>query len=348
MKYLLFVNQLYSYSILRPLQDAIRARGDSVAWFIYDIPNLLTADDANEISNVSDVKKYNPDAVFVPTNWVPDFFPGIKVEIFHGFNVVKRADFKRGHFRIRGHFDLYCTQGPDTTAPFQALAKEHGFFRVVETGWSKLDPMFKCPNPNQLREELNTDKKIIFYASTFSKNITSAPVLADSIRALASTGRWHWVITLHPKMAPDIIDLYRSMQSENISFIEPGNEVIPLLHAADAMLCDTSSILVEYLLLNKPVVTYNTTVPGPHLLNITESNQLENALETALQRPEKLMNEIREYCERIHPCRDGMASQRILDATEKFINSDKSDLKRKPWNIIRKLQMRMQLKYYWF
>lgn len=346
MKYLLFANQLYSYSILRPLQNAIRARGDDVAWFIHDIPNLLTDTDAPVLPNIASVKKFQADAVFVPTNWVPDFFPGIKVEIFHGFNVVKRADFKRGHFRIRGLFDLYCTQGPDTTIPFQALAKEHGFFRVVETGWSKLDPMFNCPEPKQLRKKLNTDKKIIFYASTFSKNLTSAPILAEQIKKLSDTGRWHWVITLHPKMSPEIIDMYRDMQGENLSFVEPGSEVIPLLHAADAMLCDTSSILVEYLLLNKPVVTYNITVPGPHLININDKNELESALEKALTYPPALMSEIEKYCNKIHPCRDGHASERILDATDKFINSDKSDLKKKPWNISRKILMRKKMKYY--
>ena len=49
---------------------------------------------------------------------------------------------ERGHFRIRGLFDLYCTQGPATTEPFEQLAREHGHFAVAETGWPKLDPLF--------------------------------------------------------------------------------------------------------------------------------------------------------------------------------------------------------------
>lgn len=344
--YLLFANQLYSYAILRPLQEAIRARGDDVAWFIQDIPNMLTALDAPILENVKAVQEYNPIAVFVPTNWVPDFFPGVKVEIFHGFNVGKRANTNQDHFRIRGHFDLYCTQGPDTTIPFKSLAEKHGYFRVSETGWSKLDPMFNYENKNEFRKKLKTDKKIIFYASTFSPKLTSAPYVAEKIKEISQSGIWHWVITLHPKTEPSIIDMYRKMQNENLTFIEPGEDIIPILYAADAMLCDTSSIFIEYLLLNKPVVTFKTSAPGPHLINIHELNEIENALTYALSRPETLMNEIENYCQKIHPNRDGHASERILRATDEFITLDKSVLAKKPLNILRKLQIRKKFNYF--
>lgn len=347
-RYLLFANQLYCYPILRPLQEAIRQRGDEVAWFIDDIPSLLTDEDAPRLKTVKEVQDFNPVAVYVPTNWVPDFFPGIKVEVFHGFNVGKRANSSQDHFRIRGHFDLYCTQGPDTTGPFQVLAEKYGYFRVAETGWSKLDPMFNCEDPYQLRRELNTDKPVIFYASTFSPKLTSAPALLDTIKRLSESGRWQWLVTLHPKSSPEIIAAYKSIENENLRFIEPGKEVIPMLYAADAMLCDTSSIFIEYLLLNKPVVTFNTSVPGPHLLDVHDIDAIEPALERALARPDDLMQAIQHYCDMIHPLRDGHASERILQATDDFIHSDKSTLAKKPLNLWRKFQMRKKLKYYRF
>lgn len=347
-KYLLFANQLYSYPILRPLQEAIQRRGDEIAWFIHGIPNLPGQDDAPVLRNVADVQRFSPDAVFIPTNWVPDFFPGIKVEVFHGFNIGKRANSSQDHFRIRGHFDLYCTQGPDTTDTFRQLADKHGYFRVVETGWSKLDPMFGNDKSAILRARINTDKPIIFYASTFSPKLTSAPELVECIGKLAASNRWHWLVTLHPKSAPEVIERFRNLQGDNLTFIQPGDEVIPMLHAADAMLCDTSSILVEYLLLNKPVVTFNTSVPGPHVIDVDSLEQIESALQRALDRPRQLMAEIEKYCDRIHPCRDGQASERILLATDDFIGSDRTGLKAKPWNLGRKLQMRHRLKYYRF
>ncbi len=345
-KYLLFAEQLYSYPILRPLQEAIIRRGDEVAWYIHKIPNHLTEQDAPVLDSVEQVMEFNPVAVFVPTNWVPDFFPGIKVEIFHGFNVGKRANSSQDHFRIRGQFDLYCTQGPDTTIPFQKLASQHGYFRVSETGWSKLDPMFNNTQPNIFREKLNTDKPVIFYASTFSPKLTSAPLLVEHIKKMAESDKWHWLVTLHPKSNPETVQLYRDIKCKNLTFIEPGEEIIPMLYAADAMLCDTSSIFIEYLLLIKPVVTFNTSVPGPHLINVHNIEDIEPALNNALTRPNKLMDEITKYAKNIHPQCDGKASERILDATDAFIKSDKKTLKSKPLNLWRKLQIRKRMSYY--
>jgi len=345
-RYLLFANQLYCYSILRPLQDAIVERGDKIAWFLHDIPNLLGKGTAPVLDSVKEVQKYNPDATFVPTNWIPDFFPGAKVEVFHGFNVGKRSNTSQDHFRIRGLFDLYCTQGPDTTDPFKQLSKKHRYFSVAETGWSKLDPLFNMDRKVSLRSQLSTDKPIILFASTFSPKLTSAPVLAKTIKTLSTSGHWHWLVTLHPKMDPEIVNIYRNMAGNNLTFFESSQDIIPLLVTADAMLCDTSSIFLEYLLLGKPVVTYNTAVPGPHLIDIHYKDDVETSLQHALTYPNKLMKSIHEYGDHIHPYRDGKSSERILDATDHFIANDYNNLKSKPFNIVRKLQMRKQMHYY--
>jgi len=345
-RYLFFVAQLYSYAILRPLQDAIRARGDEAAWFLYNVEDRLTADDAPRLTEVSDVLQFNPRAVFVPTNWVPHFFPGVKVEVFHGFNIGKRANSRQDHFRIRGQFDLYCTQGPDTTAPFQALAQKHGFFHVAETGWPKLDPLFTADDRDALRRELGTDKPVVMFASTFSPSFTAAPLLAESIKRLAASGRWHWIVTLHPKMDKSVVDTYRAMVGPNLSFFESGNELTPLLHCADAMLCDTSSILLEFLLLNKPVVTFNTATPGPHLIDIHQLGDVEGALETALSRPAELMAAVQSYGNQVHPSRDSKSSQRVLEAADFFADELAGTLKPKPFNLGRKLQARKRLSYY--
>jgi len=348
-KYLFFVNHSYSYDILRPLQKAIRNRSDEVAWFVQGADDSCLREDEKQLHTVAEVKEYNPVAVFVPGNWVPDFFPGVKVEVFHG--LANDETGKKGHYRIRGLFDLYCTHAPAVTQKFQELAKKYGTFCVAETGWPKLDPLFnpdlRDPSPyDGFRNTIETDKPIILYASTFSPSLTSAPYLIETIRKLSESSKWHWLVTLHPKMPEEIVAQYRAMQGDNFTYVDSSYDVLPLLQAADAMLCDTSSIGLEFLQLNKPLVTFKTKVPGPHVINVTDEGGIEPALERAISRPEKLLKEARAYIEKLHAYSDGCSSERVLQAVDDFIANKQTSLKRKPLNLWRKIQMRNRMSYY--
>lgn len=348
-RYLFFINHLYAYSILRPLQKAIRQRGDEVAWFLQGADSQFIRDDEKQLYTVEEVKSYNPIAVFVPGNWVPDFFPGVKVEIFHG--LANDETGKKGHYRIRELFDLYCTHAPAVTQKFEELSEQHKTFSVVETGWPKLDPLFNSElresGPyDDFRSKVSSDKPIVFYASTFSPSLTSAPYLIDTIKKLSKDPKWHWLVTLHPKMPENIVAKYKAMQSDNFTYVDSNNDVLPLLQAADVMLCDTSSIALEYMLLDKPLVTYNTKAPGPHVINVTDVNQIESAIEHALTKPASLIEESKAYVQKLHAYSDGLSSLRVLEATDDFIKNKKSTLERKPLNLWRKLKIRKKMSYY--
>jgi len=341
-RYLFFVSELYALAILRPLQTAIRARGDEAAWF-FEGAALADHMDADELrlSSVRDVMSWQPVAVFVPGNWVPDFFPGLKVEVFHGFSVGKRSE-SRGHFRVRGSFDLYCTQGPDTTLPFQELQRQMGFFRVEETGWSKLDPLFLGRYPRR-----DVTGPVVMYASTFTESITSARILRDTIAANAQRGDWQWLVTLHPKMAPEIVESYRALESSRLRFAMT-DDILSLYAQADVLLSDTSSVVPEFLTQHRPVVTFRNRRPGPHLLDVQTVSEVIPAIGQALQQPEPLMRAIREYANRIHPYRDGRSSERVLQATARALELGRTGLRRKPLNLWRRLQARQRLHYWRF
>jgi CDP-glycerol glycerophosphotransferase (TagB/SpsB family) len=331
---------------MRPLQEAIWRRGDDCAWFFdqFGAGEQYLRSDEKHLKSVAEVQAYQPLAVFVPGNVVPDFFSGVKVQIFHGLASDETG--KKGHYRIRGFFDLYCTRGAVETEKFQHLAQRYGTFAVAETGWPKLDPLFSEHNDLDLGTLLPDDKPIILYASTFSPSLTSAPQLYETIRELSAKGAWHWLVTLHPKMDPEVVSKYRALAGPNLSFFESHEDVLPLLKAADAMLCDTSSIAIEFQMLNKPLVTYKTKAPGPHLLNVETAAGIESTLSTALTRPTELMAETRRFIDYLHPLRDGASSQRILDAVDDFVVKDAGKLKPKPLNLLRKYKLRRKLKYY--
>jgi len=343
-RYLFYISQNYSFAILRPLQEVILRRGGQVAWFIEgrDVNLNYFNKDETLFANVEQTISFNPIAVFVPGNVVPDFIPGLKVAVFHGFNSGKKN--RRGfedHFNIRGCFDLYCTQGPNTTRPFKLLAKKHQFFSVTETGWPAIDPLFKS-----LPQEKSI-KPTILMCSTFSRFLTCAPHLYEEVRRLSEKGNWQWVIQFHPKMDRDIVEQYKLLENENLSFVETDN-VIPLLQKADVMVCDTSSVLIMFLLLGKPVVTYKNIAPDNYLIDIDKPKLLEASINKALSRPQELMKAINTFINDTHPYNDGNSSERILDEVDSIINKNKLPQKKKPKNILRTFKMRRKLRYWKF
>ena len=185
---------------------------------------------------------------------------------------------------------------------------------------------------------------VVFYASTFSRSVTSAPDLVEKIGELAQSGRWKFIVTLHPKMDPSVVEQYRKLNGENLRFVESDDDLLPLLPQADVMLCDTSSIMFEFMFLDRPVVTFRTKMPGPYLIDVQNVDDLESALERAVGYPEELMNKTRALCDELHSFRDGRSSGRVLDAVEDFLLNRQSTLKSKPLNLLRKLKVRRRLR----
>lgn len=341
--YLFFVSVAYSYPILRPLQDEIRRRGDEVAWYIeQECPVMLNRNE-KQLKTFKEVTDYAPVAVFAPGNYVYDFFPGVKVSLFHGYPINKRGDEKDDHFAIRGWFDIYCTQGNSSTIPFKALEKKCGFFKVYETGWCKADAYVKLQKSGS-----SHTRPTILYSTTFTRHITSAPALLETISRLAREKDWNWVLSFHPKFSDmETLEKYRELAHAcpNVTFHEGGLVDAELLSQADVLLSDASSVIVESMLLDKPVVTFRNTTPGSHLLNVTEPEQVGAALEEALTRPEWLMNNIHRYIGQHEGHLDGCSSARVLNAVDDYISHYQGNTKAKPLNLVRKFKLRLRVGY---
>ncbi len=375
-RYLFFVQVAYAYHILRPLQEEIWRRGDEVAWFLDNgCPNRLTERE-RELKSIEEVMEYNPIAIFVPGNEVYDFFPGIKVDIFHGYPIRKRADNDYGHYRIRSWFDIYCTQGESSTPIFKDLEKRLKFFKVYETGWCRVDAFFNAETAKALSSapvtpELTTtpasasttapspslgsgsasgsgSTPTILYATTFTEGVSSAKMVLPIIDELAGKREWRWILTSHPLLKdPAILALYRDIaeRHENVEYL-PENDGIRMYREADVMLSDSSSVMVEFMILDKPVVTFRNTHPGDYLIDVTEREEIEGALERALTRPKELMEAIRNYTYMHEPHRDGKNSARVLDAVDDYLKNYAGKLPRKPLNLFRKFRLRLRLGYW--
>jgi CDP-glycerol glycerophosphotransferase (TagB/SpsB family) len=338
MRYLLYGSVRYALAIQRPLQAAIRARGREAAWF-FDGPGAeeLRPDELL-LTSTQAVREYNPAAILTSSNVLPHFFPGIKVQVFHGFDAGKPR-----HIYIRGFFDLYCTTGPNDTSAFMALAQRAGHFTAKETGWPKLDP-FMAMHGSDVVPPVRP-RPVILYHSTFSPSWSAANILYDTIADLSRTKRWKWIVTLHPKSDPGTVARYKALESDNLRFATEDN-ILDLFPQVDMMISDTSSALHEFLLTYKPVVTFRNRRPGPQLIDIDRPEALLPAIERALSRPPELMRNIRAYADALHPYRDGKSSERVLDAVDEFIAAGARNRRRKPLNLWRKLKIRRKLGYW--
>jgi len=338
-RFLIYINHDYAIPIGLPLQEEIQKRGYIAKWFSgMDAPKKLFPENGDLIESIDGILKYDPHIVLTITDSVPDFIPGLKVQIFHGFPANKRKG--TDQFTIRGFFDLYCTQGPSSTGPFQEQQEKHRTFEVIETGWSKMDPLFPLVSTNN-------EKPVILISSTFTKQYSLAlrEEVVTEIERLSKTGKYRFMAVLHPKLSQETVEKFKGLENENFKFYDTTN-LIPLFKKADIMFSDTTSAIIEFLLQRKPVVTFKNNMPGPYLIDINEVSEIENAFDKALEYPTELIQEIDKFAKFSHPYSDGKSSERVISACIDFLHKDKSYLKRKPTNLLRKYKIRKQLNYW--
>ena len=318
MKTILFCNLPYAFSIMKPLADELKKRGDEYLWYITpELFNDFPYKQMMHSNSLEYLKDFKADAIFVPGNDVPYWLRGVKVQIFHGL-----AGEKKGHFRIRDYFDLYLTQGPYFTKKFEELALQHKNFSVTETGWSKLDYLYAVSDDAenkkaQLLLKYNA-KHIVLYAPSSTPSLTSAVVLKDVIKRLASHKEILFMIKFHDKMDKEIIESYRELEISNILIVE-DSDITQSLHIADLMLSDTSSVVYEFIFLDKPVITLNSQSENITWSNHTDINQIFLNVVRTLEGNDRFKDGRQKTITQYHPYNDGKSSLRMIEATEAYI-----------------------------
>ena len=181
--------------------------------------------------------------------------------------------------------------------------------------------------------------------------MSSLPLQAGGALAAAAGRTALWVISAYmrqPLRNTAIVALigFSTLAGANARFIEP-EQVMAAQRAADVLVSDTSSIVSEFIVQHKPVVTLRNRAPKPHMIDFDDPARLPAMLERALRPTPELMAAIVAYADAIHPYRDGLSSERVIAATEDFIDGEMGRLKRKPLGALwRGLQIRRDLGYW--
>lgn len=339
MKAILFCINPYAFGILKPLHDELSKRGAEVLWYIPDklLSGFPFKSEAKVTSSIKDLYQFKSDAIFVPGNEVPHYLRGVKVQVFHGL-----AGEKKGHFRIRRYFDLYLTQGPYFTNRFKELALKHKDFEVVETGWCKLDTLYQ--NHEKYRTERNKilsehgKKHLVLFAPTFSPSLTCTVKAKDEIFKLADTEDISLLIKFHDLMNPSVVQEYKELADKRPNvIIATERNILKHMIMSDFMISDTSSVVYEFILLNKPVITINSHSENINWCNIPDHHSLLGTFKTELT--EDNFKEARQQTiSQYHPYTDGKSSARMVSAVEDYIKRNGVPEKREI-NIYRRYKM---------
>ena len=319
MKCILFCENPYAFSILTPIRNQLIESGHTYIWYVSEHLKVeFPFKEEEYTTEISTLTSFQSDAIFVPGNEVPYFIRGLKVQVFHGL-----AGEKKGHFRIRHYFDLYLTPGPHFTNRFLELSNKHKDFEVLETGWSKLDVFTKNSDlykkEKSILLEENKAESILLYAPTFSPSLTSAPSAIQNIEKLAEDKHKLILLKFHDLMDSTTVNRYKELANttSNIVFISDRN-ILKHLLIADLMISDTSSVVYEFLLLNKPVITINANSPQAAWENTIDSDNLVELVNKNLQL-DPYENERAKIIAQYHPYTDGDSSKRMIEAVEKHI-----------------------------
>ena len=345
MKYLFYISKFYSIPIVQPLMEYLDASkvNDYVIMVSRKVNQRLKDEniwqDKDIITTVQEGKEFNPDYCLSPGNYVDFRLPGLKVEIFHGIGIEKES-----HYEIRHFFDVYLTSGPIVTERFNKLQQRYGYFLVKETGWPKMDYIMSYPH-EKIREKFNFPayKKIILYAPTFSDKLQSADELLPVIPGIINADEI-WIIKFHEFMDKKIIESIENSGNENIKIVDTY-DITPYLYIADVMVSDTSSVIYEFMALDKPVITYRTSSRTDKGIDIQNPVELRTALDRTFADPGEYSALRKGHLSEVNPYLDGMISQRIVYTLDSIMINNEIPEKKKPLNLFRKLRILFHEKF---
>jgi CDP-ribitol ribitolphosphotransferase / teichoic acid ribitol-phosphate polymerase len=339
MRYLFYIAKFYSIPIIKPLAEYLDKTGNKNYAFLVSKKVSLQLKEENIWQNqtiftaIKDGIDFQPDFCLSPGNYVDFRLPGIKVEIFHGIGIEKES-----HYQIRHFFDVYLTSGPFVTERFNTLQKKHKYFLVRETGWSKMDYIMTYPAAN-IRQKYGYDseKKIILYAPTFSKKLQSGEDILPIIPNIMKENEI-WLIKFHEFMDKELIASFQKISNPNLKIVDTY-DITPYLYIADVMISDTSSVLYEFMALDKPVITFRTSKRKDKGIDIQTPAELRPALDRVLQNPNEHQEQRKKHMAEVNPYLDGKISERVFKSLKQIKEKNELPKKKKPLNLFRKIRI---------
>lgn len=247
--------------IMVPFQEVFKSKFHEFLWYIpLKILHDFPFKSKRHVTSTLDLQLFRSDAIFIPGNEAPYYLRDPKVQI-HGL-----AGEKKGYFCIRNYFNLHPNQGSHIRRQFNELkAKFNYFFDVIDTGRHKLGVYGNTLNLfEQDKEDIlkssDTDKTVLF-TPPFSLRFTTVFFLLYEIERLVLSTCYVIFIKFYNLMDTKWSKAYKNLSQKIPDLIfQKKKNIIKFLLQADILISDTSSVIYEFPLLDKPLISFKNMV----------------------------------------------------------------------------------------
>lgn len=228
--------------------------------------------------------------------------------------------------RYYNAFDLYFM----TSEKEVEEAKTKSIKTARAIGFPKLDLLFNGSiNDDRLKitfckTKLDQNKKTVIFTATWDKSGMSAIHLwVDRIHEFSEN--YNVLVTVHPWTSKKYVERLKKIAG---IFLIQDPDVLPYLMIADVLIGDTSSIIAEFCVLDKPIITLKVaetdrTVPEIVRLlkdisyQIENVDQLKDVIEYNLNNPEERSKQRQKANRMMFDQLDGQAGKRAADIIKK-------------------------------
>lgn len=269
----------------------------------------------------------------------------LRIHINHN-QPVKYESYQKNDFL---NFDIHFLTSPlhreQTENTIKKYELENRNIFLYDTGYSKSDSLLSGKyNRTEVLNDLKLDPqlKTVLYAPSWDEGLSLRSFGEEVIENILKAENINLIVKLHPiSYCPEdgpsylfytgginwIEKLKKFESNKNFRHI-PANDIDPILAASDVMVTDLSSVALEFIMLDKPVIyidcpeffektlkkTYSnfgdTTAEyvrndpkanaGRHVgLVVNELRELKNAVERSLKSPDEFSSKRKKFAERL-------------------------------------------------
>jgi choline kinase len=295
---------------------------------------------------VADIAAYAPDVTICADACT--HLKGCGKVVFVGHGMISKGGFYTDSSLVRreNRADLICVPGP-----LHREVLQHNVFKpIAVTGFVKADTLYG-PNAARIRDDFRlrynvpVGYRVILFAPTFNEELSAIPCVGVEIGELCDE-QTILLIKLHTMTDVAWVRRYRELATcnRNIRFVD-DIDASPAMLAADLLISDVSSVVLEFMFLDKPVIVVNNPRMREYpyflpndieyqvrdaCLQVTGLDELKDAVIRSWADPGELSKLRMDYARDYSYGRDGKSVLRIAQAIHQLMEGGFDRLPGKP------------------